>query len=142
MPEFCEVIRNRFPEYAKSGALSVVNLAASNSPGGISFYVDDRVSEWGATDQHWSERSKNFGVGAGRTLTIRAAKLADILKQHGIPRYCKIDIEGNDLEALASLSSSSQRGGTTLLHHLAPLRANALAVRRGGESLLIVRIAR
>ena len=108
MPEFCEVIRNRFPEYVKSGALSVVNLAVSNSPGDISFYVDDRVSEWGTTNQQWSERNKNFGAGVGRTLTIRAAKLADILKEHGIPRYCKIDIEGNDLEALASLTELSE----------------------------------
>src|SRR5260370_2154812 len=108
MPEFCESISNRFSEYVKSGALSVVNLAVSNSPGDISFYVDDRVSEWGTTNQDWSERNKNFGAGVGRTLTIRAAKLADILKEHGIPRYCKIDIEGNDLEALASLEHLSE----------------------------------
>ena len=108
MPEFCESISNRFSEYVKSGALSVVNLAVSNSPGDISFYVDDRVSEWGTTNQDWSERNKNFGAGVGRRLTIRAAKLADILKEHGIPRYCKIDIEGNDLEALASLENLSE----------------------------------
>ncbi len=108
MPEFCESISNRFSEYVKSGALSVVNLAVSNSPGDISFYVDDRVSEWGTTNQDWSERNKNFGAGVGRALTIRAAKLADILKEHGIPRYCKIDIEGNDLEALASLENLSE----------------------------------
>jgi FkbM family methyltransferase len=108
MPEFCESISNRFSEYVKSGALSVVNLAVSNSPGDISFYVDDRVSEWGTTNQDWSERNKNFGAGMGRTLTIRAAKLADIVKEHGIPRYCKIDIEGNDLEALASLENLSE----------------------------------
>jgi FkbM family methyltransferase len=108
MPEFCESISNRFSEYVKSGALSVVNLAVSNSPGDISFYVDDRVSEWGTTNQDWSERNKNFGAGVGRTLTIRAAKLADIVKEHGIPRYCKIDIEGNDLEALASLENLSE----------------------------------
>src|SRR5260370_15395757 len=108
MPEFCESISNRFSEYVKSGALSVVNLAVSNSPGDISFYVDDRVSEWGTTNEDWSERNKNFGAGVGRALTIRAAKLADILKEHGIPRYCKIDIEGNDLEALASLENLSE----------------------------------
>ncbi|KJC62754.1 hypothetical protein UP10_00825 [Bradyrhizobium sp. LTSPM299] len=32
MPEFCESISNRFPEYVHSGTLSVVNLAVSNSP--------------------------------------------------------------------------------------------------------------
>jgi FkbM family methyltransferase len=97
MPEFCESISNRFSEYVKSGALSVVNLAVSNSPGDINFYVDDRVSQWGTTNPDWAERNKSLGAGTGRTFTIRAAKLADIMKEHGIPRYCKIDIEGNDL---------------------------------------------
>ena len=108
MPEFCESIGNRLSEYVKSGALSVVNVAVSNSPGTVNFYTDDRVSEWGTTDRDWSERNRGFGAGTGRTLTIRAAKLADILKEHGIPRYCKIDIEGNDLEALASLEGLSE----------------------------------
>jgi hypothetical protein len=61
--------QHRFSEYVKSGALSVVNRAVSNSPGDITFYVDDRVSEWGTTNQDWSERNKNFGAGVGRTLT-------------------------------------------------------------------------
>jgi FkbM family methyltransferase len=109
MPEFCESISNRFSEYVKSGALTVVNLAVSNSTGDIKFYVDDRVSIWGTTNQDWVERNKDFGAGTGRTFTIRAAKLADIMKEYGIPRYCKIDIEGNDLEALASLESISEQ---------------------------------
>lgn len=108
MPEFCESISSRFSEYVKSGALSVVNVAVSNSPGTVNFYTDDRVSEWGTTNPDWSERNKSFGAGTGRTLTIRAAKLADILREHGIPRYCKIDIEGNDVEALASLEGLSE----------------------------------
>ncbi|WP_163154901.1 FkbM family methyltransferase [Bradyrhizobium uaiense] len=103
MPEFCESISKRFSEHVSSGALTVINVAVSNSPGNVKFYVDDRVSEWGTTNPEWSERNKSFGAGKGRTLTIPAAKLADILNEHGVPRYCKIDIEGNDLEALASL---------------------------------------
>ena len=103
MPEFCESISKRFSEHVRSGALTVINVAVSNSPGNVNFYVDDRVSEWGTTNPDWSERNKGFGAGTGRTLTIPAAKLADILSKQGVPRYCKIDIEGNDLEALASL---------------------------------------
>lgn len=108
MPEFCESISKRFSEYVASGALSVVNVAVSSSPGNVNFYVDDRVSEWGTTNPEWSERNKNFGAGVGRTFTIQAAKLADLLKQYGVPRYCKIDIEGNDLDALASLEGLSE----------------------------------
>jgi FkbM family methyltransferase len=108
MPEFCESINNRLSEYVKSGALTVLNLAVSNSSGNIEFYVDDRVSVWGTTNPDWVERNKSMGAGTGRTFTVRAAKLADLMTEHGIPRYCKIDIEGNDLEALASLESISE----------------------------------
>ena len=108
MPEFCTSLTERFSDYVASGALSVVNVAVSSTPGNINFYVDDRVSEWGTANPEWSERNRNFGAGVGRTLTIQASKLADVLKQHGVPRYCKIDIEGNDLDALASLEGLSE----------------------------------
>ena len=52
-----------------------------------------------------SKETRAWVAVKGRTFTIGTAKLADIMKEHGIPRYCKIDIEGNDLEALASLDS-------------------------------------
>ena len=44
-----------------------------------------------------------MGFGKVQTLVVKSARLADIMKEYGIPRYCKIDIEGNDLEALSSL---------------------------------------
>jgi FkbM family methyltransferase len=108
MPEFCESISSRFEEHVKSGALMVLNLAVSNVPGNVTFYADESTTVWGTTNLSWVERNKRMGGGKGRTFTIGTAKLAEIMKDHGIPRYCKIDIEGNDLEALASMESLTE----------------------------------
>jgi FkbM family methyltransferase len=108
MPEFCESISVRLSEHVRSGALTVLNLAISNVPGDVRFYADEMNTVWGTTNRSWVERNKSLGAGKGRTFTIRSAKLAEIMKEHGIPRYCKIDIEGNDLEALSSLESIAE----------------------------------
>jgi hypothetical protein len=31
--------------------------------------------------------------------------LSNLVKSYGVPRYCKVDIEGNDLDALKSLTT-------------------------------------
>src|ERR1700730_6606466 len=97
-PEFCKTIMQRLSEYLKSGSLAVLNLAISSKQGEIEFYVDQKMSAWGTTNQDWVERNRALGAGDVRTITVKAARLDDIMREHGIPRYCKIDIEGNDLE--------------------------------------------
>jgi FkbM family methyltransferase len=42
-----------------------------------------------------------MGGGRIRKISVDSAPLSDIIEKHGTPRYCKIDIEGADLDALA-----------------------------------------
>ena len=107
-PQFCAIVSDRLSDYVKSGTLTVLNVAISNNIGDIEFYVDQRVSVWGTTNRDWVERNKGMGAGDVQTLTVRSVRLADIMQEYGVPRYCKIDIEGNDLDALVSLESLSE----------------------------------
>src|SRR5262249_33137823 len=46
--------------------------------------------------------------GKTRRIRVEARSLADIIAEFGVPRYCKIDIEGNDLDALKSLTGAEE----------------------------------
>ena len=107
-PQFCAIVSERLPDYVKSGALTVLNVAISNNIGDIEFYVDQKVSVWGTTNRDWVARNRGLGSGEVQTLTVKSVRLADIMQEYGVPRYCKIDIEGNDLDALMSLDSVSE----------------------------------
>jgi hypothetical protein len=51
----------------------------------------------------WVKRNKILDAGQTRKIRVQARPLGDIFNEYGIPRYCKIDIEGNGLDALRSL---------------------------------------
>jgi FkbM family methyltransferase len=104
-PEFCAIVSDKLQEFVKSGVLTVLNFAISNTSGEIEFYVDRDFSVFGTTNRDWVERNRGLGFGKVHTLTVKSARLPDIMKEYGVPRYCKIDIEGNDLEALSSLET-------------------------------------
>jgi FkbM family methyltransferase len=107
-PELCAMLSDRLIEYQRSGALTVLNLAISDKIGDIELYIDQSVSVFGTTNRDWVERNKRMGFGNVQTVTVRSARLADIIREYGVPRYCKIDIEGNDLEALSALENLSE----------------------------------
>src|ERR1700761_2161258 len=97
VPEFCSELKVRFPEHVASRRLTILNLAVSRNTGAIDFYVYDQASAQGTANLDWVKRNKTLGRGAARKISVPSAGLADIMKEHGVPRYCKIDVEGSDL---------------------------------------------
>jgi FkbM family methyltransferase len=108
VPELCVSLERKYSSYMKEGQLKVLNVAVSRASGPVDFYIDEEVSVWGTANLDWVARNISLGGGKTRKIQIAARPLADIISEYGIPRYCKIDIEGNDLDALRSLIGSSE----------------------------------
>ena len=106
VPEFCAQIEERFRSFIDRGRLTVLNVAVAKSPGTVDFFIDETVSVWGTANRDWVARNRSLGAGTTRRITVAARTLGDIVREHGAPWYCKIDIEGNDLDALRSLAGS------------------------------------
>jgi FkbM family methyltransferase len=103
VPDFCTFLEGKFHKFIQEGRLTILNVAVSKTTGPIDFYIDEDRSEWGSANSDWVERNRSFGAGKARKISIEARPLSDIITEYGVPRYCKIDIEGNDLDALRSL---------------------------------------
>jgi FkbM family methyltransferase len=108
VPEFCDEMHRKFKNYLEEGQLKVLNLAISNTPGMVDFYVDEKEPAWGTTSLEWVARNRSLGVGTTRKITVKSSSLGEIMKEYGVPRYCKIDIEGDDLDALVSLKGTTE----------------------------------
>jgi FkbM family methyltransferase len=108
VPELCDELRQKFCDYLKRGQLQVLKLALTNKSGFVDFYVDQKKSVWGTVNPDWVTRNKFIGDGRIRKITVETSSLSNVMKEYGVPRYCKIDIEGSDLDALKSLQGAPE----------------------------------
>jgi FkbM family methyltransferase len=107
-PDLCEVVAANLKTYVASGQLQIVNTAIVQDPGPTSFYINDRVTDWGTTQRSWVERNERMGANS-REITVTGERFEDILDRYGVPYFLKIDIEGNDLLCLEGLCGFATR---------------------------------
>jgi FkbM family methyltransferase len=107
IPGFCVLLEQKFNKFVQEGQLKILNVAVSKTAGSIDFYIDETVSVWGTANWDWVQRNMSLGAGKTRKISVESRPLTDIINEYGVPWYCKIDIEGNDLDALKSLIGAS-----------------------------------
>jgi FkbM family methyltransferase len=101
-PALAAAARRRFKNAIQTGRLTIIEKAVAFTPGRASFDVH-RINP------HWSSlvHSRRARMGDDiETIEVECITLSDILAEHGVPYYLKIDIEESDLDAVQSLRSS------------------------------------
>ncbi len=94
-----------FAQEIAAGQLLLVNAAISDKDcEAVPFYVSEN-SQWSSMRQEIAERRGLYS----KLVTIHSITLSTLMKQHGVPYYCKIDIEGNDILALDSLFECEEK---------------------------------
>jgi FkbM family methyltransferase len=100
-PLRAEECKLRFAQEIERGQMKVVNLGVLKQPGSFTFYrnlvMDDRSSfvRRDGNQDDWEE------------IEIRCVTTRYLIDEHGTPYFMKVDIEGADLQALATLPPSS-----------------------------------
>ncbi len=98
-PELCAEAEERFSREIADGRLVVLNCALSTGDAGpVDFYIHKHhhvLSQLGAPDE---------AVAADfRRIEVESRHPADIVREHGQPRYIKVDLEGFDVQVLRAL---------------------------------------
>lgn len=113
-PDLASACRERFREFIERGQLSIVQgaiveeAAAEGGPAKIPFFKNDEHSVWGTVHAEWAERNRKLGTSSVR-IEVAAISLTSVLREHGIPRFMKIDIEGCDMVCIEALKSFRER---------------------------------
>jgi len=91
-PAMADALRKRFAAEIASGAYRLEEVGVAAEEGELDFWVCDDVSEWSSFDRNKAPS----GGKTSRAVKVRTLPFARLLAKHGVPVYCKIDIEGND----------------------------------------------
>ena len=105
-PILCEDMRKRFADDIKLGRAFIVNKAIDRRGGGkIPLHVNSLDSAQGTALESYSHRALARG-GDVIDYDVPTVSLSSLIEEYGKAHYIKIDIEGMDGEAIASLSPS------------------------------------
>jgi FkbM family methyltransferase len=113
-PDLVSSCDRRFKEFIDQKRLTIVEGAildpSALSPGQkkVQFHVSKSNSVWGTVRLDWANRNQRMGD-SSTTIEVGVVDLVDVLKQHGVPHYMKIDIEGCDMVCVNTLRSFRQR---------------------------------
>jgi FkbM family methyltransferase len=103
-PELANHLRNRFAQQIEQGRYALVEKAVAAEPGTITFFVNKEKSDWGTVDPRWAERNRHLGADSVE-IAVEAMPFDAILREHGVPHYMKIDVEGVDMLCVKALAS-------------------------------------
>jgi FkbM family methyltransferase len=104
-PGMVALAKQTFAPQFESGQLKMFNYAVSAEDDAP---IEFNVSEWSL----WNSLRKEI---AGRdnktmeTIIVKTRRLDTLMKEHGVPYYCKVDIEGYDALAVSTLQNSNYR---------------------------------
>jgi FkbM family methyltransferase len=107
-PALVAQLESRFAAPLADGRLRLVAAAISERAGPARFYVNDLHPVWSTTSPEWVARNLRRGT-PSREITVPGATFGSLLRQHGVPYYLKIDIEGADLLCLQALREERSR---------------------------------
>ncbi|MBS1586478.1 MAG: FkbM family methyltransferase [Bacteroidetes bacterium] len=98
------MIRRAEKKYAtaiREGRLVLLNVAISDVEAEVSFTISEE-DQFSSLDEGAAKRG-----GISKKVTVHSKKLSTLFAEHGVPHYCKIDIEGHDSIALQTLAQDS-----------------------------------
>ena len=124
-----------------SHAQGIVSFASNVS---LTFYVHRRVSEWSTFNKPHEAHASEFD-----RILVSVTTCKDLIHQHGVPHYLKVDIEGLDkacigsleprfLPACVSTEDPLQLDHLLLLGYRLFKMVSQRKARRGGSSSLVV----
>ena len=106
MPENIKRIQDKFPKEILCKRLILETralLAGGGEDREATFFVDE-ISFWGTLHKDWAERNQRLGS-QNRSISVKTMDPREAYDLYGKPYFIKIDIEGEDVNVLKSLSS-------------------------------------
>lgn len=110
---YCE---NKFRREIAEGNLTIVpgaiiprnELEAGKET--VTFYRNEGLSVWGTVQKDWALRNESLGA-RSTCVEVPVVDFVAAIREHGVPFYMKIDIEGCDSVCLESLFEFAARPG-------------------------------
>ncbi len=103
-PTLIDRNKKLFAKEIADGLLEIVPKAIHTYTGTTTFFVNEKIREWGTLTPHFVERNAKRKY-PNTPLEAPCILFEEILQQYETPYYIKIDIEGADLLCIKALNS-------------------------------------
>lgn len=104
-PVFAQLLRRLFANHQH---VTLVTDAVGREPGEAQLHVSSRHPTVSTLSSEWLNRVSSTGgfeeVSWDQKVTVAVTTLDALIAEHGLPEFCKIDVEGMEAEILAGLS--------------------------------------
>jgi FkbM family methyltransferase len=113
-PELIGCCRERLKEFLENGQLTIVEGAIVDPDSmragerTVRFYKNSDVTVWGTVNADWAERNARLGT-SSNGIEVDAINFTDAIREHGVPYFMKIDVEGCDTVCIGALSGFAER---------------------------------
>jgi FkbM family methyltransferase len=113
-PDLIASCRERLKEFVDNGQLTIIEGAIVGldvikaGQKTVRFYKNCDNSVWGTVSYEWAERNARLGTSSS-VIDVDAVNFAAAIREHGVPYFMKIDIEGCDTVCVSALSGFEKR---------------------------------
>ena len=95
-PELVAQAKLRFAREIALGRLIILNVGIADREGELPFWICETNSRWSSFDRAYA----SWGDSPTHQIQVPCTPFETILARYGVPHFCKIDIQGNDLLCL------------------------------------------
>ena len=74
-----------------------------SKPGQLKFYVNERALGTSTFEKKWIQSQRLSGLKWNKTIIVNVTTLDELIKEYGVPKFCKIDVEGFEYNVLKGL---------------------------------------
>jgi len=95
-----------YKKYENNSNVVIISKGLSDKPGHVDFFPCNEVTTIATCSRDWTTdgRFVQQGYSWNKPIKIEVTTLDKIIKKYGIPKFCKIDVEGFEYEVLKGLS--------------------------------------
>lgn len=94
--------------YGKRPGVALIEAAAGAAPGEATLWISERTPTVTTVSRNWINdvrQAKSFATVEWQTqITVPLTTLDQLIATHGLPTFCKIDVEGFEADVLQGLS--------------------------------------
>jgi FkbM family methyltransferase len=109
-PPLADALRRKFAREIKDGRFTLLNVGIAEQEGELDFWVCESRSEWSSFLREVASRDGS----AHHVAKVRTTTFDKVLQEHGVPYYCKIDIEGHDWLCLKGMTRETRPRYTSI----------------------------
>lgn len=108
-PALVPGLHERFRDDVARGDLVIVAKAVAPTEGVLQFAVTPGQEQWGTLDDRFVDRYERIAERKVEHVDVETVRFASLLREHGVPYFLKVDIEGFDHLCIEGLAEVDER---------------------------------